>query len=76
MPMTYNESAAAEVRAEMARQRLSQTDLATTLNWTQVFLSRRLTGTVAFSTDEIERVASALGVPLGQLVAPAKLEAS
>ena len=29
MPMTYNESVAAEVRAEMARQRLSQTDLAT-----------------------------------------------
>jgi transcriptional regulator with XRE-family HTH domain len=76
MAMTYNESVAAEVRAEMARQRRSQTDLAGALNWTQVFLSRRLTGTVAFTTDEIEAVAGELGIPLSQLVAPVRQAAS
>jgi transcriptional regulator with XRE-family HTH domain len=72
MPQTYNESVAAEVRAEMARQRRSQDSLASELGWTQATLSRRLIDEVAFSTDEIERIAGALGVPLSQLVTPAE----
>lgn len=52
----------------MARQRLTQSDLAKALGWTQVALSRRLTGAVALSTDEIEHIAEVLGVPIEQLV--------
>lgn len=69
MVQTYNDSVAAEVRAEMARQRRGQVEVATELGWSQAFLSRRLTGGVAFSTDEIEHVARVLGVPLSQLAA-------
>jgi transcriptional regulator with XRE-family HTH domain len=72
MAQTYNETVAAEVRAEMARQRRSQADIAAGLGWTQAFLSRRLNDDVAFSTDEIERLAGALGIPLSQLVTPAQ----
>ncbi len=69
MAQTYNEIVAGEVRAEMARQKRSQDNLATELGWTQAFLSRRLTGKLAFSTNEIEQMASVLGVPLSQLAA-------
>lgn len=72
MVQTYNDSVAAEVRAEMARQRRGQVEVATELGWSQAFLSRRLTGGVAFSTDEIEHVARVLGVPLTQFTAPAQ----
>ena len=69
MPITYNESVASEVRAEMARQRVSQTALAKRLGWSQPFLSRRLCSTTDWRVDEIEAVAGALGVPLAQLAA-------
>jgi transcriptional regulator with XRE-family HTH domain len=72
MAQTYNETVVAEVRAEMGRRRLSQEDLATALGWTQAAVSRRLTGTVTFSTTEVEQVATALGIPLSQLVTPAE----
>jgi transcriptional regulator with XRE-family HTH domain len=70
MAQTYNETVVAEVRAEMGRRRLSQEDLAAELGWTQEKVSRRLTGTVTFSTNEVEQVATALGIPLSQLVTP------
>ncbi len=68
---TYQEIVAGEIRAEMARQRRSQEDVALTLGWTQQYLSRRLTGLTALSTDDIEAIARALGAPLGNFVAPA-----
>lgn len=58
---------AAEVRAEMARQGISQTTLAERLGWLQNRLSRRLTDgktAVPFTVDELVNVASALNVPL------------
>ena len=60
-----------EVRAEMARRRLTQQDLADALRWTPGYLSRRLTGEVAWSLDDIEEVAAALQVPPLALLAPA-----
>lgn len=77
MPSTYTESVTAEVRAEMARQRIGQVALADKLGWSQPMLSRRLVGAVAFATDELEALAEALGVPLAQFVSPpAKAAAS
>ena len=68
MATSFNEHVGNEIRAEMARRRLSQTDLASALGWTQVALSRRLTSAVALSTDEIEHIAEVLHVPVDQLV--------
>ena len=66
--LTFNQRVAAEVRAELGRQNLSQACLASELGWVQSQLSRRLRGLVAFSTDEIERIALQLDVPIEQLV--------
>jgi transcriptional regulator with XRE-family HTH domain len=73
MATSFNEIVSMEIRAEMARQRRNQSDLASALGWTQVYLSRRLTGSVALSTDEIERIAMVLNVPVDQLVTPARV---
>lgn len=59
---------AAEVRAVMARQRCTQTTLAERINRDQHFVSRRLSGKVPFSVDELAAIASALDVPLSELV--------
>lgn len=71
MPITFNESVAREVRAEMARRRWGQHAMAARLGWSQAFLSRRLTGRTPFSTHDLEKVAAALEVPVAQLIQPA-----
>ena len=68
-----NESASAEIREEMRRQKLSQLELAGRIGWAQSQLSKRLTGVVPFRADELERIADALGVPLHQLMSPRAL---
>ena len=64
---------AINVRVEMTRQQMSQQTLADRIGWHQTRLSRRLTpGTtwVAFTVDELAEVATALGVPMTQLLPP------
>lgn len=46
----------------MARVRMTQTELAEILGLTQSTVSKRLLGKIAFSVDELETVAAALGV--------------
>jgi len=58
----------AEVRAEMARQRKSQTAIAKALNMSQVAVSRRLRGEVDFTVTDLARLADVLGVPLAQFI--------
>lgn len=65
--MTFNESLSGEIRAEMARQRISQLELALRAGISQAYLSRRLNGFVSFSTDDLELIAKTLGIPLHQL---------
>lgn len=64
---SFNDLVSEEVRAEMARQRISQHKLAAACGWTQAYLARRLTGRVTFSTNDLEAIAAALGVPLTQI---------
>lgn len=72
MSETITASVAAEVRAELARQRISQQLLAAKLGVSQQWVSRRIAGTVAFDVDELARIARLLGVPMAQfLPAPA-----
>lgn len=70
MPTTYSESVAAEVRSIMARRGLKQWQLAVRLNWSPMMLSRRLRGQTAWSTDDLEQLASALEVPIHELASP------
>jgi transcriptional regulator with XRE-family HTH domain len=61
-PSRLTDRVADEVRANMARARMTQTDLAVVLGLTQSAVSKRLRGKIAFSVDELEKVADALGV--------------
>lgn len=61
---------AGEVRAELGRRHQSQRALASALGWTEVRLGRRLNGQVAWSVDDIERIASVLDIPRSQLLDP------
>jgi len=59
---------AANIRAEMARQGYTQSRFAEKLSKTQAYLSRRLTGQVSFTIDEIYEIAEALSVPARDLL--------
>jgi hypothetical protein len=54
----------------MGRQRLSIRGLAIILGWTPAYLARRLSGQVAFSTDDIAELAIGLHVSLHVLTSP------
>jgi energy-converting hydrogenase Eha subunit A len=57
---------AAEVRAEMARQRVSQQPIADALGISRQALSRRMTGEIPFDVAELESIAGFLGVPVSR----------
>lgn len=65
---TYREAVASEVRALMGRHRTSQTKLAKVLGVSQSALSRRLTGDLAFDTDDIFALARYFDVRLSALL--------
>ncbi len=54
---------AAEVRAHLARQRISGRRAAIMLGWTAPYLSRRLTGEIPFDVNDLVKVADLLGLP-------------
>jgi transcriptional regulator with XRE-family HTH domain len=64
MAETLRARAAAEVRAEIARQQITQDGLAARLGVSQTWVSRRINGNTAFSTEDLDLVARALGVPV------------
>ena len=59
---------AAEIRAEMARQLLTQSELARRLGVIEMWLSRRLRGRQPLDLDELERIASVINVPVPELI--------
>jgi transcriptional regulator with XRE-family HTH domain len=63
------DSVAAEMRAEMARQRRTATELAAFLGCSVQSASRRLNGEVRIDLDEVALIADWLGVPFERLVA-------
>jgi transcriptional regulator with XRE-family HTH domain len=66
-PSGTREAVATAVREAMARKKISGRALADQLGMSQSVFSRRMTGEVAFTVDELAAVAAALGEP------PAKL---
>lgn len=65
---SLNRHVAAEIRAELARRDITQTDFAQQLGWSGPYFSRRMNGEVPFNTDEIELMAKALELDLGDLL--------
>lgn len=64
---------AEEVRAQMARKRISGRQLARTLDWNAMYLSRRLSGQLPFTVADLYRIAAFLEVPLSALL-PSRYE--
>lgn len=65
---TTIERVAANVRAELARKGITQSDLAAKLNKSQPFISRRLSGRVAFDVADLASIATVLDVSITALV--------
>jgi transcriptional regulator with XRE-family HTH domain len=55
------------IRAELARRRKTQADLAGLLNLTHQSMSRRMRGQVAFRDHEVIQIAAYLGVDVSLL---------
>lgn len=59
---------AANIRAEMARQRKTQTEMAPAIGISRMALHRRLTGKAAFKASELAAAAKFLAVPITDLL--------
>lgn len=59
-----------ELRAELARQNRTQSDLAVVMGEQQSWVSRRMTGDVAITVADLLRFAAALGIPVARLLPP------
>lgn len=68
-PNPLRQSVAGALRAEMARRKLTSSDLARALNCSQSSASRRMTADIAIDLDELEVIATWLGVTAETLVA-------
>lgn len=65
-----DERLAGEMRAAMARHRISQATLADALSVSQAAVSRRLSGRVPFTVHDVEIFARVLQMPLSDLLGP------
>lgn len=63
-----HEAIAAEIRAEMARRKVSQVKIAALLDISQVGVSRRLRGETPLDVNELVKIADYLGVPITHLM--------
>jgi len=59
---------AANVRAELARRRITQTDVAERLGVSRQNVAQRLNGSVDFRVGELISIANMLGITIGDLV--------
>lgn len=59
---------ATEIRAMLARRRISAAELARRLGVTQSYVARRMIGVQPIDLDELERIASILGVTVVDLI--------
>jgi predicted transcriptional regulator len=67
-PTELYQGVAAEVRAEMARQRLSQGRIAAQMGVSQAAVSRRIIGEVPFDLQDLSKVADILKVSTVELI--------
>lgn len=69
-PESLNTQVVTEIRVELARQNMQQSTLAKLCGLTPSSFSRRMTGEIPFTTNEVERIARELGLKLDQLMRP------
>lgn len=74
-PAKLRERTAEELRVILARRRMSGSELARRTGLKQAYVSRRMTGEVAFDLDDLEVIATALGVTVMELLAGAEKSA-
>ena len=66
---SLNQAAAAELRAYLARQKLTIAAAAQKIPGKNVdWLSRRLNGVVLMTLDDIELICTALGIPVARII--------
>lgn len=63
------ERTAEEIRVHLARRRMSAAELARRTGLKQPYVSRRMTGEIAFDLDDLEVIARELGVTVAELIA-------
>lgn len=66
--VSLREYTAGELRAHLARERISVSALARRLGWTQSYLARRVDGRVAFDLDDLEKVTAELRIQVADLL--------
>lgn len=67
---TLNKQVSQAIRIELARRDKSQVDLAKMCGWTAPAFSRRMNGEVPWSTDELDKIAFVLSIPVTDLTNP------
>jgi len=67
---TLNDAVIAEIRGELARTDTLHADFAKTCGWHPMYFSRRMTGQIPWTIEDLELVAKNLGIDLGQLTNP------
>jgi len=68
MDTPLREVVASELRAILARKRISAAELARRVGWSQSYMARRVDGRAAMDVDDLEAVAKALDVPVRALL--------
>ena len=71
MTATATATVAANVRAELARRSVTQTQLAAKLGTTQQYVSRRLTGSVPLDVEDLAAIAGLLNITVAVLIGEA-----
>lgn len=65
---SLREQTAGELRAQLARRRISASELARRIGWKQPYMARRIDGRVALDLDDLELIAQALGIAVTDLL--------
>jgi transcriptional regulator with XRE-family HTH domain len=65
---TFAEQVAAEIRAEMGRQQVSNAALAELLGVSEMWVSRKKRGLTPLTLDEVQRIAEVLDVEVAELL--------
>ncbi len=73
--VTLREAVAAELRSELARNRISASRVAFAIGKDQAWISRRLTGQVAFDLDDLDAITEVLGISPSELMDAASITA-
>lgn len=68
MPDSLQSYVAAEIRAQLARRRVTQSELAAAVGVSNAWVSVRLSGKQAIDLNDLESIAAAIDVPVYDLL--------